>query len=93
MSLLYGCSVFTDGAETSVGTVAAVRTGVGGRLPAVGVPGMYTEKGVEGQNVGVGAVADVAAVVVVVADMLVADDFAGCVADVDKLNSLKPVKC
>jgi hypothetical protein len=54
---------------------------------------MYTEKGVEGRNVGVGAVADVAAVVVVVADMLVADDFAGCVAGVDKLNSLKPVKC
>jgi hypothetical protein len=41
----------------------------------------------------VGAVAEVAAVLVVVADMLVADDCAGCVADVDKLNSLKPVKC
>lgn len=91
--MLHGGTVFTEGAETSAGAVAAVRTGVWGRLPAVGVPGMYTEKGVEGRNVGVGAVADVAAVVVVVADMLVADDFAGCVADVDKLDSLKPVKC
>jgi hypothetical protein len=66
---------------------------------------MYTEKGVEGRNVGVGAVAG-AAEVGAVADMLVAeitssakllvvvsDDFVGCIADVDKLNSLKPVEC
>jgi hypothetical protein len=68
---------------------------------------MYTGKGAEGRNVGVGAVAGAVAVEVV-ADILVAeitssakllvvvvvsDDFAGCIADVDKLNSLKPVEC
>jgi hypothetical protein len=69
---------------------------------------MYTEKGVDGRNVGVGAVAGAVAAAVVAADMLVVEitssakllvalavavDFAGCVADVDKLNSLNPVEC
>lgn len=101
-------SVLLDGTtflvEAGGGAAAVVRTGVCGRLPAVGVPGMYTEKGVDGRNVGVGTVAGA----LVAADMLVVEitssakllvalavavDFAGCVADVDKLNSLNPVKC
>jgi hypothetical protein len=79
----------------------------------LGVPGIYTEKGVDGRNVGVEAVACVAevgavadmlvaeitssakllVVVVVVVVVVVSDDFVGCIADVDKLNSLKPVEC
>jgi predicted MFS family arabinose efflux permease len=77
---------------------------------------MYTEKGVEGQNVGVGAVVGIVAapaaavlvaeiassakllvavvvVVIAAAAAAAADDFAGCVTDVVKLNSLKPVEC
>jgi hypothetical protein len=68
---------------------------------------MYTEKGVEGRNVGVGTVAGAVAAAVV-AGMLavevtssakllvalaVAVEFDGCVAHVDKLNSLNPVEC
>lgn len=106
MSVLYDGTTFPM--EAGGGAAAVVRPGVCGRLPAVGVSGMYTEKGVDGRNVGVGTVAGAVAAAVVAADMLVVEiassakllvalavavDFAGCVADVDKLNSLNPVEC
>jgi hypothetical protein len=92
--------------KTPVETATEVRPGVCGRLPVVGVSGMYTEKGVEGRNVGVGTVAGAVEAAAVTAGMLVVEiassakllvalaaDFAGCVVDVDKLNSLNPVEC
>jgi hypothetical protein len=106
MSVLLDDTTFP--VKTAGEAAAEVRTGVCGRLPAVGASGMYTEKGVEGRNVGVGTVAVTVAAAVVAAGMLVVEitssakllvalavavDFAGCIVDVDKLNSLNPVEC